>query len=105
MVKDKLAESIGNGKYNIANKKAPPPRGGAYPGYEKAKRLFAFQGVLDAANGTLGLAGGPVGRALSFHLGVASNFTGCLLDGALDLIGCTFDAIFIHRPNSFALAE
>jgi hypothetical protein len=60
---------------------------------------------LIAANRILGLACRFVCRALGLHLGATGDFTGCFLDGALDLIGGTFDAIFIHRASSFALAS
>jgi hypothetical protein len=62
--------------------------------------LFAAKRILQAADGVLNLALRLVSLAFGFQLGVAGDFTGCFLYGALRLIGCAFDPILVQLTTS-----
>src|SRR5258708_20823733 len=62
--------------------------------------LLFLQCVLGAADGILHLAGGLVGLALGFQLGIAGHLTSFFLDGALGLLGRTRNTILVHRTGS-----
>src|ERR1700674_582240 len=64
------------------------------------RRLLAAHRVLDAAPGVLHLAGGLLGLAFAFELGVAGDLAGHFLDFALDLMARAFDAVLVHYCTS-----
>ena len=80
-------------------KKAPGERGLPTGGV-----LLALHGILDTANSVLSLSSRLIGLAFGFSLLITSHLAGRFLDRALDLLGGTLDAIFVHSSNSFALA-
>jgi hypothetical protein len=53
-------------------------------------------GVLDAADRVLQLAGSPIALAFGFHLGIPDGFADAFLDLAFDILGSALDPIFVH---------
>src|ERR1051325_204472 len=59
-------------------------------------RLFAFERVLQAADGVLNLAGYLFGLAVRLQLGVADRLAGDLLDRAFEFLRRSGDSVLVH---------
>src|SRR5262245_11118944 len=59
-------------------------------------RLLSAKRVFDAADRVAHLAFRLIGLAFRLGLGIARDLAGELLDLALQLLGCAFDAVLVH---------